>query len=131
MQRSFSVPILGAALFIGAPVIPGGRLVAEKAPDPAHGPAWHAPRHPPRAGPLPVTGVQNRRITADGDFRPDRGGLAQDPASFVYSVLAWTSTGTSGSASFQSARKSWYARRLFAESPAVAAARPSPSCAKG
>jgi hypothetical protein len=34
MQRSFSVPILGAALFIGAPVIPGGRLVAEKAPDP-------------------------------------------------------------------------------------------------
>src|SRR5258705_4201297 len=47
-----------------------------------------------------------RRFYARQRFRRDQ---LQDPGSRAYSVLAWTSTGTSGSASFHRARKSWYA----------------------
>ena len=47
--------------------------------------------------------------------------------SFAYSALACFRMGMSGSPSFQTVRKSWYAVRAFAASPCMACARASPS----
>src|SRR5262245_45836425 len=50
---------------------------------------------------------------------------------FSYSLFASIRIGSSGSASFHSAMKSWYALRLLAVSPVSAAERASPRCASG
>src|SRR5262245_7867933 len=50
---------------------------------------------------------------------------------FSYSFFASIRVGRSGSASFHSEKKSWYALRLFVVSPVSAAARASSRCASG
>ena len=48
---------------------------------------------------------------------------------FPYSALACTNAGISASASFQLAKKSWYAVRALPASPCSAYARANPNCA--
>src|ERR1700691_3828230 len=71
-----------------------------------------------------------RRIRLIGSRHLELRHFASNYCNLAYSALACFRTGTSGSAFFHSAKKSWYALFDFAVSPARAYARPSPRRAR-
>ena len=66
------------------------------------------------------------KCRCETDDGPKKNGC-RSYCSFAYSALACFRMGMSGSASFQRAKKSWYAALAFAESPAIDQLRARPT----